>query len=91
MVVVGIVVVVVIVVLFVSCCECNKRQHRELSDFEPSECRTAGDIIMVARHTVSSNKISLLAIIVNNKNNSKTSNKEQKRKLIEEKCYWNHP
>ncbi|CAE8629225.1 unnamed protein product, partial [Polarella glacialis] len=41
--------------------------------------------------TVSSNKISLLAVIVNNKNNCKTSNKQQKRKLIEEKTYWNQP
>ncbi|CAE8684975.1 unnamed protein product [Polarella glacialis] len=30
-------------------------------------------------------------VMVNNKNNSKTSNKQQKRKLIEEKSYWNQP
>jgi hypothetical protein len=41
--------------------------------------------------TVSSNKISLVTVIVNNKNNSKTSNKQQKRKVIGEKCYWNQP
>ncbi|CAE8586909.1 unnamed protein product, partial [Polarella glacialis] len=41
--------------------------------------------------TVSSNKIYLLTVLVNNKRNSKTSNKQQKRKLIEEKCYWNQP
>ena len=41
--------------------------------------------------TVSFNKISLLIVSVNTKNNSKTSNKQQKRKLIEEKCYWNQP
>jgi hypothetical protein len=36
-------------------------------------------------------KISLFTIVVNSKNNSKTSSKQQKRKLIEEKCYWNQP
>ncbi|CAE8602077.1 unnamed protein product [Polarella glacialis] len=41
--------------------------------------------------TVSPNKISLFIVIVNSKNNSKTSNKQQKRKLIEEKSYWNQP
>mmetsp|Transcript_102937 Transcript_102937/g.185771 ORF Transcript_102937/g.185771 Transcript_102937/m.185771 type:complete len:81 (+) Transcript_102937:744-986(+) len=49
------------------------------------------DQLAVLDATVSSNKISLLTVIVNSKNNSKTSNKQQKRKLIEEKCYWNQP
>ncbi|CAE8643678.1 unnamed protein product [Polarella glacialis] len=39
----------------------------------------------------SSNKISLLTVSVNNKNSSKTSNKQQKRQLIGEKCEWNQP
>ncbi|CAE8700283.1 unnamed protein product [Polarella glacialis] len=46
---------------------------------------------MSALITVSSTKISLLTVIVNNKNSSKTSSKQQKIKLIEEKCYWNQP
>ncbi|CAE8597138.1 unnamed protein product [Polarella glacialis] len=41
---------------------------------------------------VSSTKISLLTVIVNSKNNSNTSNKQQNKKnVIEEKCYWNQP
>ncbi|CAE8613485.1 unnamed protein product [Polarella glacialis] len=42
-------------------------------------------------YTVSSNKIVLLTVIVSNKTNSKTSNKQQKRKLIGETSYWNQP
>jgi hypothetical protein len=36
--------------------------------------------ITTAQHTVSSNKISLLTVIANNKNNRKTSNKQEKKK-----------
>ncbi|CAE8705150.1 unnamed protein product [Polarella glacialis] len=41
--------------------------------------------------TVSSNKVSLLKVVVNTKNSSITSNKQQKRKLIEDKSYWKQP
>jgi hypothetical protein len=39
--------------------------------------------------TVSSNEIYLFNVAVNNKNNSKTSNKQQLRKVIGAKTYWN--
>jgi hypothetical protein len=47
--------------------------------------------MITLRTTVSSNKISFFNSIVNSKRNSKTSNKQQKIKLIEENRYWNQP
>ena len=46
----------------------------------------AAGLLVLINVTVSSNNISLLTVIVNSKNNSKTSSKQQNIKLIEEKC-----
>jgi hypothetical protein len=54
-------------------------------------CSFEAMLLGVLLFTVSSNTIYILKVVVNSKNNSKTNSKPQKRKPIEEKCYWNQP
>ncbi|CAE8673557.1 unnamed protein product [Polarella glacialis] len=77
----------------------NKNKKKNNNNSNNSNLRGAAALSGVAEvgaflrsfPTVSSNKISLFKVIVNNKNNSNTSSKQQKRKLIGEKTDWNQP